>query len=232
MDIEQKNGYQGDDALVQQQSLAYHLKHALVQINNYNQAGASEQASSIAQHALTYIDGYLLSSQPDSQLQLMFEPVALGGLLQDVMHQLTPLAQQHNCRLQLQGHSRSKLASVDKRMVRAVFYSLGCELMTAAASESGKQPAEVIFALRDQPQTVQAGVYAANIKVSARSMHALRKLVGQAPRPCPTIPNSAGGIILADSLLQRMGSRLSASRFQRQPGLAAHFPQNQQLQIV
>lgn len=214
-------------------TLAQQLRQPLLQISQYAQAGAEnqEQIDVLASTTVRLLDSYILSSQSD-QLALPIEPVYLGAVLQEVLHELTPIAKQYDCVLQLAASGTSKLVATNSVFARAAFLSLGHSFIESASALDDQQAHTVLFALRQYRGNQTAGVFSPGLPVNARTLNQARKLAGKAPQQNGALSGSGSGVIVADALLQRMSNQLYASKFQKIPGLAAAFMKNQQLQLV
>lgn len=231
MSIEQKNA-PTTQFVAHERSLALQLQQALLQISQYAQStDVDARAIEVtARRTLDLIDCYLLGSRSPNQQKLHLEPVSLGSIVQDALHQLTPTAHQYDCQLWLQSAGNSGLVYTDKELAKMAFVSLGHSFIEEAASQTKSR--RVVFALKARRSGPMAGVFAPGVAVKARSLNQLRNLQGQASRQSGSLSNTATGIVLADTLLKRMDSQLFATSFQRLKGLAVTFDKSTQLQLV
>lgn len=214
-------------------SLAYQLRQPLLQIAQYAQSGPGyeKEIDAIATTTTKLLDCYVLSNQPD-QLELSMESVSLGSILQDVLHDLTPIARQHECDIRLQCSGASQLVATHKSYARAAFLSLGYSFIEGALTGEVDTRRTITFALRRSALGQTAGVFSNESTLQPRSLAQMRALAGKAAQQCSALSGSSSGIIVADTLFRRLNHRLYASRYHKSPGLAASFVKTQQLQLV
>lgn len=213
------------------QALAMHLRHSLVQIQ---QVAALESANSsiqsIAETTLHLLDCYALV-QPERQLHLELEPVSMGSIIQDVMHQLDPFAKEHNCALRDSYTGASTLVFADRALARGALLAMGHAIIEGATAEDSRT-STVLFGARRSAEGQKIGVFSSGASVSTKHLTSTKKIAGGAQQQCTGITGSGGGILLADTLLRYMNSHVQASSYRKLPGIAAFFRQNTQLQLV
>lgn len=237
MRIEQKTALNQADPTLYQRSLAYQIRQSLLQISQYAQTdepASCQGINAIATSSLKLIDCYLLGTQSDEQLQLHLEPVSLGAIAQDVLHQLAPIAKQYDCQLQLATSKHNQLVATDRRVAGAALLALGCSFVTEATQQAAGSAAkaDIVFAIRGKKDSQMAGVFSQCTTIKARSLRQIRELAGRAPQQCSALSGSGTGIALADLLLSRIDKQLAITRFHRTPGVGMAFTHNQQLQFV
>lgn len=213
-------------------TLAHHVRQSLLQISQLAQAGADStpDIDAIASTMTRVLDGYILSGQA-GQLALEVEPVSLGAVLQDVLHELTPAAKQHECHLRFVSSGSNQLVAANRRLVHAAFLSLGHSFIEAQTLDDPRQRI-VALATRYQRGSQTAGVFSPSVKLSAAALAKTRRLAGIAAQQSSALAGSNSGIIVADALLGQNSHSLYASTFQKIPGLAAAFIKNKQMQLV
>lgn len=213
------------------QALAMHLRHSLVQIQ---QLAALESADSsiqsIAETTLHLLDCYALV-QPERQLHLELEPVSMGSIIQDVMHQLDPFAKEHDCTLRDSYTGASTLVFADRALARGALLAMGHAIIEGTTTEHNGR-STVVFGARRFNDGQKVGVFSGDATVSTQHLTSTKKIAGGALQQCTGIAGSGGGIVLADTLLRQMSSCIQASSYRRLPGVAAFFRQNTQLQLV
>jgi len=213
-------------------TLAQHVRQSLLQIAQYAQSGAGNepQIDAIARTTTKLLDCYILSSH-SQQLELAVEPVSLGSVLQDVLHQLTPIAKQHDCTMQFVSAGASQLVATNRVLTHAAFLSLGHSFIEAVHTDNSAQRT-ITFASRQYGGNQTAGVFSPDVTLNARALTQIRTLAGTATQQSGVVPGSSSGIIVADALLSRTSNQLYARKFQNIPGLAAAFIKNKQMQLV
>ena len=231
MTFEQKN-VPMTEPVAHERSLALQLQQALLQISQYAQ-GSTVDATAIettARRTLDLIDCYLAGSCAPNQLKLQLEPVALGSIMQDAMHQLYPAARQYGCQLWLKSAGKTDLVYTDKSLAKLAFVGLGHSLIEEAANRDASR--RVVFAIKPHRNGPMAGVFSPGMAIRSRSLHQLKALRGQATRQSGDFSGTATGVVLADKLLDRIDRQLFATSFQRLKGFAVTFDKSTQLQIV
>ncbi|CAN5615681.1 hypothetical protein BH23PAT2_BH23PAT2_01860 [soil metagenome] len=214
-------------------SLAYQLRQPLIQISQYAQAGQGSEAEieAIAITATRLIDYYILGSQPPEQLQLTLEPISLGAILQESAHELTPIAKQYECAIEVRSSGPSQTVMADARLAKAALVSLGYSFIEGAASADDEH-ARVVFASRRRNDERFAGVFSSSSIVRSASLKQIRQLAGKAAQQCTALSGSSSGILVADALCRHMETSLFTTCFQKNPGLAMLFSPSHQLQFV
>ena len=229
MSTEQKEAA-GSGYTLEERSLAYQMRQSLLKIAQSAQMGDTECVDATATTAMQLIDCYLLGSQSPDQLALHLEAVSLGAIMQDVLHQLTPLAKQHECQLHFMQKGTPGLVTTDARLTKSAFIALG-QTFIESTTQAGANT-DVVFGVRSKKAEELAGVFSPQTSLRAKSLQQLRRIAGKAAQPCDSISGSSAGIVLADVLLSRMSSQLRAHRFMQTSGIAANFSPSQQLQLV
>lgn len=168
------------------------------------------------------------------QAYLELEPYAIGAILQDCAHALTPYAEQYSTDIEVHVTVKARPVLVDKRLVLAAFHCLGSSFIRAqATSEVKRRNILVLNAHRLNSQQMLSGVYGRMSGLSNQSLSLARKLQGKAKQPFASVSaNAASGILLADSLLAGMQSPLQASVHESYNGLAAAFPISNQITLL
>ena len=231
MSFEQKN-VPKTESTAYERSLALQLQQALLQISQYAQAGDGNNTviETTARRTLDLIDCYLMGSSSPNQLRLQLEPVALGSIVQDAMHQLSSAARQYDCQLWLKSSGKTDLVYTDKAVAKMAFVGLGHSLIEEAANRDESR--RVVFAIKPHSNGPMAGVFSSGMAIRSRSLHQLKALRGQATRQSGDFSGTATGVVLADKLLDRIDRQLFATSFQRLKGFAVTFDKSTQLQIV
>lgn len=223
-------------------SLAEQIKSPLMQIARLAEL---EQLSSRPQNladieltadmALRLIDSYLLSiklSRAQNYLQL--EPVSVSAVLNDTAHQLSKLAKQYDCKLELHLAGRYEPVLAHQAGLEAALSSLGYAFVEAQSSLEHKQQPTIKLAAHRSRNGIVTGMFTGNNENLTASLYRRgRGLYGQARQPMFSLTSFSGaGIFVADSLLASMSTKLRIAHHQRLTGLAATLLPSQQMVLV
>lgn len=217
-------------------ALAEQLKLPLVQIARQSELGPASQPvlSSIgytADMAIRLIDSYLLSVQVQGQAVFDLEPVSVASMLQDVAHQLSPLAADYRLDLQLSLGGSYAPVMANRYSLESAYTMLGYAMIEAQASNERRQL--VLLGAHRRAGGVVAGVFAEHEGLTADIFRRARALYGHARQPMTAAASSAGaGIFVADTLLHAMNAPLRVAHHHKMAGLAATLLPSQQLQII
>ncbi len=188
-----------------------------------------------ADGALRLIDNYLLSTKlARAHDFLELEQVSVSAVLYDVAEQLSKLAKQHDCELQVHLAGRYQPALAHRAGLEAALTSLGYALIEAQASTNYKQKPVIKLAAHRSRTGIVAGLFTGTDDSLTASLYRRgRSLYGQARQPLASLtPFSGAGIFVADSLLASMSAKLRVARHQKLTGLAATLLNSQQMTLI
>ena len=183
---------------------------------------------------LKLVEAYRLALGVGSQ-QLELEPVAIGVILQDVAHDLTPYAKQYSTALEIDIKPGLRPVLANRSSLIVALNCLGISLIRTQASQQKPRSKHrfVIGAHRSSSQTVSAGMFGSVKGVSAKALATARSLAGQARQPIIAAPSgSAAGVLVADMLCGAMWQPLRAGSHNHLNGLMTDFSISKQLQLV
>lgn len=213
-------------------SVALELRLPLLQIKTALQLGLPDktlvrQMADSVDSGLRLIEAYSLATSLYQQHQLPLEPVSIGGVMEEVTHELQSFAAAYDTGLQLSlprslqpviAHRRGLLAAFNcltQAMIRA---QPGCKLVLGAHRTGSR---------------VMAGVFGLQTPFANHMLKEARQLTGRARQPLPRLATeAASGILVADQLFVSIAEPLSVASFKAQRGLVTHFKPSQQLALV
>lgn len=220
-------------------ALAEQLKLPLLQIARmaefaYKTGDSSQLASitSIAETALRFVDGYLLSADRQSQEVFQLEPVSVSSILNDTAHKLTPLAKQNGCDIELSLHGKYRPVMAHPESLSSALMLLGYGMMSTRAVDE-KERHRVVLAAHKSAAGLVAGVFDNQPGLSADIFRRGRALYGSARQSMPTANGTNGAsVFIADALFKSMEAPLRVARHDRFTGLAATLQPSTQMSIV
>lgn len=183
---------------------------------------------------LKLIEAYRLALSLADTSQLPLEPVAIGAVLSDVAHQLSPLARTYNTELWVDTQPSLKPVLAHQPSLITALSCLGVSLIRSQQGDEPKaQNLVLLGAHRHSDGQVVTGVYASAKGISEQALRAARNLQGRARQPLVSVPaGTASGILVADMLCSRIWQPLRATRHQNMYGLATIVPISKQLNFV
>jgi hypothetical protein len=188
-----------------------------------------------ADSALRLVDSYLLSTKfVQDQTNLQMEPVSVSAVLNDSAHQLSKLAKQHDCELQLHLAGRYEPVMAHRAGLEAALTSLGYAFIEAQASTKQQETPIIKLAAHRGKTGIVAGLFTvADDNLTATLYRRGRGLYGQARQPLNNLMASSGaGIFVADSLLASMSAKLRVAHHQKLTGLAATLVASRQMALM
>lgn len=193
------------------------------------------QAMTLSTEAgLQLIDAYRLALRASDNLNLDMEPVAIGAILEDVAHQLTPYASQYATDLEVDIQGKLTPVLAHQPSLMAALQCLSASMIRAQAAQDQRRRYQLLLGAHRTPENVIAtGVFSSVQGLSDRTLRAARHLVGRARQPLPNVPaGAAGGVLIADMLCSAMWQPLRAAAHRNMGGLATGVPITKQLQFV
>lgn len=219
-------------------ALAEQLKVPLLQIARGAELGReAADLSSLhdieytADMALRLVDSYLLSIQLQSLPNLELEPVSLSSILDHAATQLSKLANQYGCDLDISLSGKYEPVMAHRKALEAAYISLGYAFIEAIPPNGHRH--SVVFAAHRSNYGLVAGVYGDQPSWSSDVYRRGQALYGQARQAIPALtPSSGAGLFVADSLLNSVASSLRMARHHNLSGVAATLTPSRQLQLV
>jgi hypothetical protein len=183
---------------------------------------------------LQLIEAYRLALRANDIDQLQLEPVAIGAVLQEVAHRLTPYADQYATDLEVDIQGKLTPVMAHRPSLMAAMESLGASMIRAQAAFSQQRRYLLMFgAHRSAENVIAAGVFSDVQGLSDKTLRTARSLVGQARQPLTSMPSgAASGVLIADMLCGAMWQPLRAAAHKKMGGLATAVPISKQLQFV
>ncbi len=210
----------------------------LLKLEDFAKKSFPEHANNMAlsvEAGLQLIEAYHLALSISSDIQaLPLEPVAVGAVLHDVAHQLTPYAKLYSTNLEVQVKGRLTPVLAHKPSLAAAMRVLGASLIRAQAAEKRQKSYQILLAAHRSPDNVIAtGVFSNMAGLSDRTLRTARALAGRARQPLANVPaGAASGVLIADMLCAAMWQPLRASAHQGLSGLSTAVPTSKQLNFV
>jgi K+-sensing histidine kinase KdpD len=209
----------------------------LLQNDNFAKAAARRHAleSNLNLDAgLQLIEAYRLLLNSAEIDKLPLEPLAIGAILEDIAHQLTPYAKQYSTEIEVSVQHRLAPIVVHQPSLHSALEVLSSSLIRAQASQSDDKSYRILLgAHRTADNAVAAGVFSNVHGLSDKTLRAARSLVGKARQPLPAVPaGAAAGVLVADMLCAALWQPLRAAAHDNLAGLATSIPASKQLQFV
>lgn len=196
---------------------------------------ALSQIELTADSALRLIDGYLLSTKlARAQSYIQLEAVSVSAVLNDTAHQLSKLAAQQNCEIELHLAGKYEPVMAHRAGLEAALTSLGYAFIDAQTNNNQNNQAIIKLAAHRGKKGIVAGLFTGNDENLTTSLYRRgRELYGHARQPLANLTATSGaGIFVADSLLASMAAKLRVAHHQKLTGLAATLMPSQQTVLV
>lgn len=204
--------------------------------SNYAKKTARTQSRLMAMSAdsgLQLAEAYRLVLQINQLGELPLEPVAIGSVLEEVAHRLSPYAWEYSTVLEVDVQGKLTPILAHPPSLEAALQALSNSLMRAQAGQVNNKQHRLILGAHRSGSGISAGVFTDAQGVSDKTLRAARALVGKARQPLPSLPaGAASGVLIADILCGAMWQPLRAAAHRNMPGLAVNVPVSKQLQFV
>ncbi len=223
-------------------ALAEHLKLPLLQIAQraelsrlvQDTPAAIADIEQLAASSIKLIDNYLLSlSLARAQDYLKLEPVSVAAVMHDAAHELSNLAKQYQCGLELHLSGRYEPVMAHRAALEAALTSLGYVFIEAQSTRPRTRQPIVKLAAHRSRSGIVAGAFADTQDLGSDMYRRARGLYGRARQPLNSLTATTGaGVFVADNLFKTMSAHLRVARHQNLTGLAATFLTSQQMVLV
>lgn len=194
----------------------------------------SERITLSADNGLQLIEAYKLVLKAGEIANQEYEPVAIGAVLQEVAHLLTPYARKYDTELLVDVQHRLTPVLAHQPSLSAALQVLSASMIRAQTAQVQQKRYKLLLgAHRSADYAISTGVFS-NIKgLSDKTLRSARNLAGKARQPIPAIPaGAASGVLIADMLCSAMWQPLRAAAHGGMNGLATAVPISKQLQFV
>jgi len=183
---------------------------------------------------LQLLEAYRLLLKNTEPHNLPVEPLAIGALLEDIAHKLTPYANQYGSRISVSVQHRLAPVLVHQPSLQAALELLGTSIIRAQSAQTEAKSFQVMFgAHKTVENSIATGVFSETDGLSDKTLRAARSLIGKARRPLPALPDgAAAGVLIADMLCSALWQPLRAAAHDNLAGLATSIPASKQLKFV
>lgn len=190
-----------------------------------------------AEAALALIESYSLGLELlRTQAELPFETVSLSSVVTTTAHSLYAFAKQLDVSLEVVIDGKFSPVVANRQGLRAALQSMGYAFVeTQAAQSDQRRDRRVFFTVhRAASGEVATGVYGSGsaIRLGAQQWRKNRPLRGVAYQPAPALGTVGAGLLVADTILSAMDTRLRTGYHKRRSGLRVNFRQTPQLTLV
>jgi len=217
-------------------ALSDDLALPLLQVKSGLESGGSpEQLLLSVENGLQLVEAYKLTLRINHDIEsLTFEPVAIGVVLQDVAHQLTPYAKKYATDLQVDVSGKLTPVLTHQPSLHIAIQILSTSLIRAQVAQTRQKRYKLLLgAHRTSESAISTGVFSSIEGLSDKTLRSARSLIGRAHQPLPSLPpGAASGVLIADMLCSSMWQPLRAAAHSGMHGLATAIPVSKQLQFV
>ncbi len=217
-------------------ALSDDLALPLLQIKSSIESGAPiEQMSLSVENGLRLVEAYKLALRVNFGTEsIELQPVAVGAVLQDVAHEMTPYAKKYATELQVDVSGRLTPVLTHQPSLRIAIQILSTSIIRAQAAQVKQSKYKLLLAAHRGPEAViSTGVFSAIEGLSDKTLRSARSLSGRARQPIPALPpGAASGVLIADVLCSSLWQPLRAAAHGGLQGIATAIPVSKQLQFV
>ncbi|MBI2592437.1 hypothetical protein HYW36_03095 [Candidatus Saccharibacteria bacterium] len=186
-----------------------------------------------ADNGLQLIEAYRLVLKASQVSDMEFQPVAIGAVLAEVAHRLTPYAKKYDTELLVDVQNRLTPVLAHPQSLLAALQVLSASMIRAQAAQVQQKHYKLLLGAHRHGSVISTGVFSSVHGLSDKTLRTARSLVGRARQPLPSIPpGAASGVLIADMLCSAMWQPLRAAAHGGMHGLATAVPVSKQLQII
>jgi hypothetical protein len=209
----------------------------LMEGQNFSKAAARVHAQDTELNVSTglqQIEAYRLLLASDDLNKLPMEPLAIGALMDEIAHRLTPYAKQYNTEIEVSVQHRLALVLAHPASLASALEVLSSSLIRAQSAQSEQKSYRIVLGAHGaHDKAIAAGVFSNTHGLSDRTLRAARSLIGKARQPLPAVPaGAAAGVLVADMLCAALWQPLRAAAHDNLAGLATSLPASKQLKFV
>lgn len=209
----------------------------LLQGKDFSKAAArlhAHETSLNIDSGLQLLEAYRLLLSSNQIGKLPMEPLAIGALLEDIAHQLTPYAKQYDTEIVVSVQHKLAPVLAHQPSLYSALEVLSSSLIRAQAAQSDNNSYKLLLgAHKTADNAIAAGVFSSTHGISDKTLRAARSLVGRARQPLPAIPTgAAAGVLVADMLCAALWQPLRAAAHDNLAGLVTTIPISKQLKFV
>ncbi len=217
-------------------ALADDLALPLLQIKSGLEAKVSPERLGLSvENGLQLIEAYKLTLRINHNIDsLVYEPVAIGAVLQDVAHELEPYAKRYATDLIVDVSGKITPVLTHLPSLQIAIEILSSSLIRAQAAQVQQKRYKLLLgAHKVSDSVISTGVFSSIEGLSDKALRNARSLTGHARQPLPSMPpGAASGVLIADMLCTSMWQPLRAAAHGGLHGLATSIPISKQLQFV
>lgn len=208
----------------------------ILESKKYGKAAARQHAQETILNldtGLQLIEAYRLLLKGGDLYRLPRESLAIGSLLDDIAHKLTPFSKQYDTQIEVVVQHRLSPVLAHQPSLQAALEVLSSSLIRAQAAQSDKRSLRLVLGAHKTAGAVTAGAFSDTHGLSDKTLRAARALVGKAHQPLPAVPaGAAAGVLVADMLCSVLWQPLRAAAHHNLAGLATTLPASSQLKFV
>lgn len=204
------------------------------QLNPDNLKQHIEVMSLSTETGLRLVEAYSLILRSEESRISELNPLAIGAVLEDVAHLLTPYAKQYDTVIEVDVQGRLSPVLVHQPSLSAALEVLSASLIRAQTAQDRQSKYRLLLgAHRSDDNAIAAGVFSNVQGLSDRTLRAARGLTGRARQPLTPVPSgAASGVLIADMLCTHMWQPLRSAAHRNMGGLATMIPTTSQLNFV
>jgi hypothetical protein len=217
-------------------ALSDDLALPLLQIKSSLEAGGpKDQIALSVENGLQLVEAYKMTLRVNHDAEaLELQPVAIGAVLQDVAHELSPYAKKYATDLVVDVSGRLTPVLTHQPSLHIAIQVLSASFIRAQAAQVQQRRYKLMLGAHRGPENViSTGVFSSIEGLSDKTLRSARLLTGRARQPlAPLPPGAASGVLIADMLCSSMWQPLRAAAHSGMHGLATAIPISKQLQFV
>jgi K+-sensing histidine kinase KdpD len=188
-----------------------------------------------AKTAIDIIDSYIYSSQLEySNCQLKLEPVSLSVAISDAVFRLKNFAKFENCYLETKYPTpKSNLVMAQKSALETAIWSLCYSFILASDQSSGNKLSQIQLFTKIKKGGILVSLFGSNVSVGIDELNRARSLIGESRNLITGLRfGTSAGIVVADRLLNAMGSSLISVKEDGKRGLGTILLPSKQISLL
>lgn len=178
---------------------------------------------------LRLIDSILLSGEINhNQGELELEPVCIPGVIEDVVHEINPLALAHNRKIEVTMHRSPYLAVANKDALFQVLYNMFDNAIKYSNSET-----TVKIETRNYQEKIRINVRDEGVGVGAKELKRMFRLFGRVRQPVSGYAGSSGlGLYISSQLVSSMDGQMGVHKLENGSCFFVSLPRSTQVRLL
>lgn len=178
---------------------------------------------------LRLIDSILLGGEVgQGQSELTLEPICVPKIIEDVVHEISPLARAYDHKIEITSHKPSYLAVANKEALFQVLYNLFDNAIKYSHSKT-----IVKIETRNYQEKIRINVSDEGASIGSRELKKMFRMFGRVRQPINNYAGSSGlGLYISSQLVDSMNGQMGVNKLENGSCFFVSLPRSMQTQLL